>query len=164
MSNRSASADIGVYLETLDTVITGDLDKQAETLREVSEAADVAPTTTNRLMYALALAMPGHPGSDPALGRERLSRLLDADDGLLPAERMLARVQLQSAEQQLVLIAVEQSLRERLAAAERANDVATQQQIANLIAENERLQLALEDATAKLDALTSIEQSIQEIE
>ena len=37
---------------------------QADVFRNVAAAADAAPTTTNRLLLALALATPTHPSSD----------------------------------------------------------------------------------------------------
>src|SRR5262245_16969207 len=55
---------IGIYLQTLRSLIEGDPVVQADVFRNVAAAADSAPTTTNRLMLALALATPTHPSSD----------------------------------------------------------------------------------------------------
>ena len=63
---------------------------KADVFRSVAAAADTAPTTTNRLNLALALATPGHPSSNPAEAQRRLGELLSRDNALLPDERALA--------------------------------------------------------------------------
>ena len=64
---------IGIYLQTLRSLIEGDPVEQADVFRNVSAAADTSPTTTNRLMLALALATPTHPSSDEAKAQKLLS-------------------------------------------------------------------------------------------
>ncbi len=44
----------------------GDPARQAELFESAKEAATLAPTTSNKLRFALALATPGHSGSDPS--------------------------------------------------------------------------------------------------
>ena len=60
---------LGVYLDTMRALIEGDAVEQAETFQAVDQAVEWAPTTTNRLRYALALATkPGAlrtPGGPP---------------------------------------------------------------------------------------------------
>ena len=155
---------IGIYLQTLRTLIEGDPVEQADVFRNVSAAADTSPTTTNRLMLALALATPTHPASDEAKAQKLLSELLAAGDTLLPEERTLALIHLKDVETRLILDA-EAGRLQRAAAAATAerNDRATQQLQAAL-EENRQLKLALDDARAKLDAITNIERSIRERE
>lgn len=155
---------LAVYLEMMRLLIEGDSLTQAETFRSVAEAADFAPTTTNRLKHALALAVPGHPGSDPMLAEQRLSALLAAGDALLPEERVLATIVLRDVEQRLILDAAAEQLRSEMTAAIEEQNAASARRIQGLLDENERLRSDLEDATAKLDAITSIEQSIRERE
>ena len=76
---------------------------QADVFRNVAAAADAAPTTTNRLMLALALATPTHPSSDPAQAQRLLSELLATGDALLPEEHVLALIHLKEVEQRLIL-------------------------------------------------------------
>jgi len=155
---------IGIYLQTLRSLIEGDPVEQADVFRNVSAAADTSPTTTNRLMLALALATPTHPSSDEAKAQKLLSELLAAGDTLLPEERTLALIHLKDVETRLILDA-EAGRLQRAAAAATAerNDRATQQlQVA--LEENQQLKLALDDARAKLDAITNIERSIRERE
>ena len=62
---RGASSErdsIAVYLQTLRDLIEGDPVLQADAFRRAEEAASTAPTTTNRLNLALALATPGQIG------------------------------------------------------------------------------------------------------
>lgn len=155
---------LAVYLEMMRLLIEGDALTQAETYRSVAEAADYAPTTTNRLKYALALAVPGHSGADPVVAEQRLSALLSAGDALLPEERVLATIQLRDVEQRLILDTAAQRLRREMEAALEEQNTASARRVQGLIDENRRLQAELDDASAKLAAITTIEQSIQERE
>ena len=89
----------------------GDPARQAELFQSAKDAAAVSPTTSNRLKYALALATPGHSGSDPVAAQRQLSELLARPETLLTAERLLALVELQEVDQRLVLQAENQRLR-----------------------------------------------------
>jgi hypothetical protein len=155
---------LGVYLDLMQRLIEGDSLTQAESFRDVEEAADYAPTTTNRLKYALALAVPGHPGSNAALAEQRLSALLSASQALLPEERVLAAIHLRDVEQRLILDASAEQLRRDSAAAVEARDTENARRLQTALEENQRLRAELDDATEKLDALTTIEQSIRERE
>lgn len=155
---------LGVYLELMRSLIEGDTVTQAEAFSAASDAADFAPTTTNRLKYALALSVPGHAGSNAMLAEQRLSALLSASDALLPEERVLATIQLRDVEQRLILDAAAERLRRESAAALAERDQASSQRLEAALEENRRLRAELEDATEKLDAITTIEQSIRERE
>jgi len=167
-TGRSAASfdaeGLAVYLEMMRLLIEGDPLTQAATFRTVADAADYAPTTTNRLKLALALAVPGHPGSDAAEAERRLSALLSAGNALLPEEQILATIQLRDVEQRLVLDAAAERLRREMETALAEQSSASTQRVQTLLEENERLRAALDDATAKLDAITTIEQSIRERE
>jgi hypothetical protein len=62
----------------------GDPARQAELFQSAKDAAALSPTTSNRLKYALALAIPGHSGSDPVAAQRQLSELLARPETLLP--------------------------------------------------------------------------------
>jgi len=155
---------LGVYLELMRNLIEGDAVTQAETFSSAADAADFAPTTTNRLKYALALSVPGHAGSDATLAEQRLSALLAAGDALLPEERVLATIQLRDVEQRLILDAAAEQLRRESAAALEQQNSESAERLQTALDENRRLRAELEDATEKLDAITTIEQSIRERE
>jgi len=155
---------LAIYLETMRTLVEGDRVLQSEVFREVELAAEIAPTTTNRLKLALALASPGHPSSDPLQAQRQLSDLLAAQDVLLPEERILATIHLKEVEQRLILNAEAQRLQEDGSAelARQTEENARRLQAAQ--SENQRLRAELADALEKLEAISSIERSIRERE
>lgn len=153
---------LSVYLELMRNLVEGDAVTQAETFSAAVDAADFAPSPTNRLKYALALSVPGHAGSNPKLAEQELSAILSADEALLPEERVLAAIQLRDVEQRLMLDAEAERLRAESAAALEQQNSENAQRLQAALEENRRLRAELEDATQKLDAITSIEQSIRE--
>lgn len=166
-TGSQASLDVeslAVYLDLMRQLIEGDAVTQAETFRSAANAAELAPTTTNRLKYALALATPGHASSDAAAAERSLSDLLAQGAALLPAERVLATVHLRDVEQRLILDAEAEQIRQS-AAEELATQVAeSAQRLEAALEENRRLNAELETATEALDAITTIERSIRERE
>jgi hypothetical protein len=154
---------VAVYLDLMRQLIAGDALTQAEVFREAADGADFAPTTTNRLKYALALAIPGHPGSNAELAEQRLSVLL-AGAGLLPEERVLAEIHLREVEQRLILDASAEQLRRESATALERQNADSAERLQTALDANRRLRAELDDVTKKLNALTTIEQSIRERE
>ena len=159
-----AGDTLGVYLQTMRDLVEGDPVVQADTFMNAAEAARFEPTTTNRLNYALALATPGHPSSNPMEAQRLLSELLAAANSLLPEERILALVHLKEVEQRLILDAQAQRLQQEAVTATTRESTQSAQRVAGLIEENRRLQAELDDAREKLDAITNIERSIRERE
>jgi hypothetical protein len=155
---------IGFYLQTLRELIEGDPVVQADVFRNVAAAADASPTTTNRLMLALALATSTHPASDDAQAQGLLAELLAAPDALLPEEHVLALIHLKDVEQRLILDAEADRLQRAASAATAQRNDRNAQQLQAALEENRQLQLALDDVRAKLDAITNIERSIRERE
>jgi hypothetical protein len=159
---------LAVYLRTLRELIEGDSLTQAGIFNDLEDAAEFAPTKTNRLLYALALSVPGHPGTDPAAGADRLRALIAAGDTLTPEERILARVLLQSANRLDVLQTAATGSDQRLAGAiaDREAELNAEHaaELERVLTENEALRRELESATAMLDAITNIERSISERE
>lgn len=153
---------LGVYLETMQALVEGDAVLQAEVFDSAAEAAALAPTTTNRLRFALALATPGHPGADPLEGQRRLAELLAAGDTLLPEERTLATIHLQEVEERLILDTAARQQRQTSAAEIARLDADSTERLEAVQAENRRLRDELADAQEKLEAITSIERSIRE--
>jgi hypothetical protein len=153
-----------LYLEMMRELIEGDPVAQAMTFRDVAQSADAAPTTTNRLKLALALATPGHPAEDAAQAQRRLSDLLAVGAALLPEERMLVAIHLKEVEQRLVLDSEAEQLREEAASARVEQDDQNNRRLEVALAENARLREQLEEAQQKLNAITNIERSIRERE
>jgi hypothetical protein len=160
---RSGDGDgLAIYLETLRDLIEGDAVVQADAFRNVANAADTAPTTTNRLNLALALATPGHPSSNAIEAQKQLSALLASGDALLPEERTLALVHLKEVEQRLILDAEAQRLQRAVQAASAQRNDQSAQRLQAALEENRQLKAELEEAKAKLDAIVNIERSIRD--
>jgi N-acetylmuramoyl-L-alanine amidase len=155
---RSDVGMIADYLETMRKLSHSDPAVQAETFQHAREAADLTPTTANRLRYALALATPGHGGTDAGAAQKLLAQLLASPELLLPPERALAEVELRQVELRIVL--TEENRRMQLEAVRLEHDrtTASTRRLQAEIDENKRLRKQLEEAQAKLDAVTHIEQ------
>lgn len=153
---------VAEHLETMTRLNQGSPAEQAEIYKNARDAAQLTPTTSNLLRYALALATPGHGATDPAGARQRLSELLASPEKLLPAERALAAVALDHVEQRLVLQLENQKLQADSARTERERGAATNRRLQAEIEENNRLRRQLAEALAKLDEIMRIERSIIE--
>jgi hypothetical protein len=154
---------IAPLLEMMSALPQGDPARQAETFQAVKDAADLTPTTSNKLKYALALATPGYAGTDPVAAQRQLSELLARPETLLPVERLLALVELKEVEQRLILQAENKRMRDE-APHDDSHDklLATNRRLAAESDENARLRKALDEARAKLEAVTHIERSIND--
>lgn len=149
-------------LEMMHMLPEGDPARQAELFQAAKNAAALSPTTSNKLKYALALATPGHSGSDPVAAQRQLSALLATPETLLPVERLLAMVQLQEVDQRLILLAENKQLRDEAPRDSRDKLLAVNRRLAAESDENVRLRKALDEARAKLEAVTHIERSIND--
>jgi hypothetical protein len=156
------SSLIGPLLQMMSSLPQGDPARQAEQFQAVKDAADLSPTTSNRLKYALALATPGYSGSDPVAAQRHLAELLARPETLLPVERLLASVALKEVEQTLVLQAENQRMRDETPHDGREKLQALNRRLTAESDENARLRKALDEARAKLDAITHVERSIND--
>jgi len=154
---------IAPLLELMSSLPQGDPARQAELFQSAKDAAELTPTTSNKLKYALALATPGYSGSDPVAAQRQLSELLARPETLLPVERLLALVELKEVEQRLILQAENKRMRDE-APHDDSRDklLAINRRLAAESDENVRLRKALDEARAKLEAVTHIERSIND--
>jgi hypothetical protein len=150
-------------LEMMSSLPQGDPARQAELFQSAKDAAALTPTTSNRLRYALALATPGYSGTDPVAAQRQLAELLARPETLLPIERLLALVELQDVEQRLILQAENKRVRDDAQHDESRDKLAaTNRRLAAESDENVRLRKALDEARAKLEAVSHIEKSIND--
>ena len=150
-------------LQMMSSLPQGDPARQAELFQSAKDAAELTPTTSNKLKYALALATPGYSGSDPVAAQRQLSELLARPETLLPIERLLALVELKEVEQRLILQAENKRMRDDAQHDEsRDKLLAINRRLAAESDENVRLRKALDEARAKLEAITHIERSIND--
>src|SRR5271170_7220569 len=154
---------IGPLLDMMSALPQGDPARQAEIFQSAKDAADLTPTTSNKLRYALALATPGYSGSDPVAAQRQLSELLARPETLLPVERLLALVELKEVEQRLILQAENKRMRDDALRDESRDKLAAiNRRLAAESDENAKLRKALDEARAKLEAVTHIERSIND--
>lgn len=161
-----ASQDLGVItplIEMMASLPQGDPARQAELFQSAKDAAELTPTTSNKLKYALALATPGYSGSNPVAAQRQLSELLARPETLLPIERLLALVELKEVEQRLILQAENTRMRDEAMHDDSRDKLqALNRRLAAESDENVKLRKALDEARAKLEAVTHIERSIND--
>jgi len=153
--------DAGVVaplLEMMSNLPQGDPARQAEVFQQAKDAAELQPTTSNKLKYALALATPGYSGANPVAAQRQLAELLARPETLLPVERLLASVELKEVEQRLILQAENARMRDAVPNDSHDKLQAINRRLAAESDENAKLRKALEEARAKLEAVTHIEQ------
>jgi len=151
---------VAPLLETMSSLPSRDPAQQAEALQTIRDAAQLTPSSSNRLKLALVLATPDCICSDPVAAQRQLSELLARPETMLPGERLLARVELKEVEQRLVLQAENKRLRDEAPPDDREKLQAANRRLAAESDENARLRRALDEAQAKLEAITHIERSI----
>jgi len=168
-SSPSSSSDSGIlgapgadeYLAELYNLAAGDPAMQAEIFADAESGSKLTPGPQTNLRYALVLATPGHPEADPQQAAGMLREILAQPALMTSPEISLATIHLKSAEEQIVLSSESRRLRASTSRAAQTQEVATNQRLATVEAENRRLRRELDDAEQKLEAITSIERSIR---
>ena len=163
--SATGAADLSPILATLQVMADlpqRDPAQQAELFQAAKGAAELTPTTSNRLKYALLLSIPGHAGSDAVAAQRQLSELLASPETLVPAERYLAASQLRQVDRQLVLAAENGRLREEAPRESRDKLTVANRRLTAETEENAKLRKELDEARAKLDAISHIERSIND--
>lgn len=158
------TSDIDFYLDEMEQLASGDPATQAEIIADSQAAAQLTPGPQTRLRYALVLATPGHPESDPAQAASMLRQSLAAPQLLTEGEIALASIALNWADNLAIAENEVSQTRASLARSAQSQMSATSQRMAALEAENSRLSRELREAEEKLAAITSIERSIREQE
>lgn len=128
----SGETGVGHYLGMLYQFSGADSQDRAALYERVSTSAVLEPTASNRLRLALLKAWPGHPGHNPEAAQQMLRTALIQRQELTPEVENLARV---------YLLIIDQ-----------------QQQASN---HNRMLTSELEEARSKLEALTTIERTVE---
>ena len=149
------------YLAELSDLSSNDPALQAEIFADSQAGAQLTPNPSTKLRYALVLATPGHPESDPQQAQSILRELMAQPALMTPAEIALATIYLKSTEELILLSSETRRLRASTDRAQSTEAAAVSQRLATVEAENRRLRRELEDAEDKLDAITSIERSIR---
>ena len=145
------------YLELLQRMVLAPAAEQAEIFANIKRDHDAAGTPAARLRYALALATPNHPSSDPAGAQKLLRQVVAAPEALTPVENAIAFLELAKLDRQLALAAETQRLQTQGDRNDRDRIAALQRRLQAEVDENAKLRKALEEARAKLDAIADIE-------
>lgn len=166
MSSSNDSTILGApdaeyYLDDLYKLTAGDPATQAEIFADAESGFQLTPGLQTNLRFALVLATAGHPGTNPERAQTILQDLLTQTPLLTPAELSLATINLKSVEQQIALKSEARHERASNSQAARTESASTNQRLASVEAENRRLRQELDDAEAKLEAISSIERSIR---
>ena len=156
--------EIEVYVQELGKIAGGDPAAQAEIYADAYAAASLTPSPSTNLRLGLVLAIPGHPESNPQEAQRLLREVLTQTVLLTPAEISMATIHLNSVERQIVDDAEVRRMRASTSRATQTQEQAISQRLATVEAENRQLRRELEEAEAKLEAITSIERSIREQE
>lgn len=149
------------YLRELSDLSTGDPALQAEIFADSKAGAELTPNPSTTLRYALVLATPGHPESDPQQAQSLLRELMAQTELMTQTEIALVTIYLNSSQEFFVVSSEARRLRASTDRAQRTEAAAMNQRLASVEAENRRLRRELEDAENKLEAITSIERSIR---
>jgi len=152
------------YLDELYKLAAGDPATQAEIFADAQAGAQLTPGPQTNLRFALVLATPGHVEFDPQRAQSMLREILTQTALMTPAEISLATIHLKSAEQLAMTESEARRLRLSSSRAAQTHEEATRQRLASLEAENRRLRGDLAEAEDKLEAITTIEQSIRDQE
>jgi hypothetical protein len=152
------------YLETLNSLATGDPATQAEIYADTESRSTLTPDPSTNLRFALVLATPGHSGSDPERAQSMLRELLTQTALMTNYEIALAEIHLKAVEERIVLSSEARRLREASSRQAQTEAQALNQRIATVEAENRTLRQDLAEAQEKLDAITNIERSIRDQE
>jgi hypothetical protein len=158
----ASAALVTSYLESLQRLVQSAPAEQAETVAAAQREYDLAPTPSHQLRLALILATPGHSGTDLPRAQRLLRELMAAPVALLPAERALAFLEQQQVDAQLSLAAENKRLQTNVVRNDRDRNAAQSKRLQAEMDENARLKKELEEAQAKLDAISDIEKSLNE--
>ena len=150
------------YLSELSQLSSNDPALQAEIAADSQAAAQLTPNPSTKLRYALVLATPGHPDSDPQQAQSILRELMAQPALMTPAEVSLATIYLKSSEELILLNSEARRLRASSDRTQRTEEAAITQRLATVEAENRRLRRDLQEAEDKLEAITSIERDIRQ--
>jgi hypothetical protein len=158
----TSAALLAGHVEVLQRLMQAPPAEQAEILEVAHRDYTLAPTPSHQLRYALELAAPGHAATNLPEAERLLRELLATPETLVSAERAFAYLELQKVDAQLTLAAENHTLQEGAAHADRERLAAANRHLQTEIDENAKLRKDLEDARAKLAAITNIERSLNE--
>lgn len=161
-SSSPKTTELSPYLESLERMTPGDVNRQAAELASLLSAAQQTPSATNRLRYAIALGAAGHPGSNPIEARRLITEILAGQHDLKSQEVALAHAYLREFDARVALYADIARQREDLERRLQATNADDDKRYASVVADNARLKKALAEAERKLEAVAEMERTLIE--
>lgn len=156
-------------LSELERLGTGTYQEKVDLFANIETARIDNATDTNRLRYALAKSVLGHPATDLPGAYSELQSLLGANNGLTLSQTQLATIIFRNVEHMLILDSENNGLRTSVSELESSSTERNSRDSARLrglnkrLAEtqsdNQRLQAELEEIRRQLDAVLTIETS-----
>jgi hypothetical protein len=162
------AAQLASYAQSLQAVVQGTPTQQAETMASARAGYENARLGPGALRYGLLLAAPGHPQRDAVLAQRVLRETLARTDLLTSGERTLGTVELARVDAEVRqaneikrLVAELQQEREKQSSAPATNQAlqAANRRLQQEVEESARLRKQLDEARAKLDAITRMERN-----
>ena len=150
------------YLLLLQKLVQAQPAEQAEIVASAQRDYDTAPTASHELRLALILATPGHPATNLPKAQGLLRELMANPETLLPGERALAFLELSQIDDHLTLETENLRLQTEAVRADHERAANANHRLQAEMDENARLRKELEEARAKLDAISNIERSLNE--
>jgi hypothetical protein len=166
-SEMIQAAQLAGYVLSLQTVVQGSPTEQAEVMASARAGYDQAKQGPAALRYGLLLAAPGHPARDAVQAQRLLREALARPELLTVGERALAVVELARVDTELRLVneidrLVAELTQERERQRVAPNSNALNRRLQTEMEESARLRKALDEARAKLDAITRIERNLSD--
>jgi hypothetical protein len=158
----ATSAMLADYLTLLQKLVSAPPAQQAEIVAAAQHDYDIAPTPSHELKLALILGTQGHPGADLARSQGMLRELMANPEMLTPGERALASLELSQIDDHLTLETENRRLQAEAVKQDHALVANVNHRLQQEMDENTRLRKELEEARAKLDAISNIERSLNE--
>jgi hypothetical protein len=156
------SADLAMYLQTLNDLAPGDPTRQAAALTAAQTEWQTSPSSSTTLRYALALGCAGHSASNPVEAKRILTELLAGPNDLSPAEKQFAEALTREFDARVALYAELARQREEAQRQLTADEAEDARRTNALSAENSRLKKALTEAQRQLEAVTEMERQLLE--
>ena len=147
-------------IQTLQRLGAGNPAEQAEIVATARQGYERAPGGGAQLRYALALATPGHAARDAERARQLLRDLAAQPETLAPVERALTLFELAQLDRELGLQVDNLRLQSAASRADQDKLAALNRKLQTEQDDNARLRRALDEAQAKLDAISSIERNL----
>ncbi|MEO8315369.1 MAG: hypothetical protein ABI645_11295 [Pseudomonadota bacterium] len=161
------AGQLAAYAAALNVVVQGNATAQAEGMNSARTAYEGAKAGPAALLYGLLLAAPGHPLRDMKLAQRVLQEAMAQSELLTPAEQALGKVELaRIATEQRLVTEIDRLVAELQQEPERAQTApaitALNKRLQAEMEETARLRKALDEARAKLDAITRMERNFSD--